>query len=189
MARNDTSSAIIDGILEVAVTLGTISLSLIAPNLLKVLDKPTSRILDDMDEKARQREINRLMKYVLREKLITEHYQHGITLTKQGEKRLKKKEFNELVIAKPEQWDKSWRLVIFDIPEDKRSQRIMFTNKIKSLGFQHLQQSVWIHPFPCKDIVARSSEEYAVSKYITYIETSHIDNNIQLVDRFKNVLQ
>ncbi len=43
-----------------------------------------------------------------------------LTLTEKGEKRAKEIQFNNLIIEKPEKWDKKWRLVIFDISETKR---------------------------------------------------------------------
>ena len=189
MARNETTSAIIDGILKISVSVGTVSLAIITPNIMKVLDAPTQKFLNSLDKRSQERELRRVMNYVLREKLITEHYQHGIVLSKSAKKRLEKREFNSLSIERPEKWDKHWRLVIFDIPEEKHIERASFTGKIKQLGFQHLQQSVWVHPFPCKEVVARIVTEYSIEKYVTYIETSHIDNDHLLKKRFENVLK
>lgn len=189
MARNEQTSAIVDGLLETAVLLGTVSLAVIAPNLMQVLDAPTRKFLDAMDERSRERELNRLMNYVLREKLISEHYQHGLRLSNSAKRRLKRRHFQRLAIEKPIIWDNNWRIVLFDIPEDKAAKRSYFTNKIKSLGFQHLQQSVWIHPFPCKELIYLVAKEYGLEKFITYIEVSHIDNEQQLRKRFSNVLK
>lgn len=189
MARNKNTSAVIDGILEIAVSLGTISIAIIMPNLNKVLDEPTRKFLNTMEARSRERELKRLLSYVLREKLITEHYQHGVILSASAKQRLRKRAFDSLKIENPERWDSYWRLVIFDIPEENHKERSAFTYKIKQLGFQPLQQSVWIHPFPCKDIIVSVAEKYMVSKYITYIETSHIDNEKHLKKRFENVLK
>lgn len=70
-------------------------------------------------------------------------------LTKKGEKKVKKLIFDELVVPKPKAWDKKWRLVIFDIPESRRKERVAFRKKLKEIGFYQCKKSVWIHPFPC----------------------------------------
>lgn len=189
MARNERTSAIIDGLLETAVLLGTTSLAVISPNLIQQLDTPTKKFFDAMDEHSRERELNRLMNYILREKLISEHYQHGIQLSSFAKRRLKKRQFQNLTIEKPTSWDRKWRIILFDIPEEKATKRSAFTGKIKSLGFQHLQQSVWLHPFPCKELIYYVAREYEVEKFVTYIETSDIDNEPYLIKRFSHVIK
>lgn len=41
-------------------------------------------------------------------------------------------------------WDGKWRIVMFDIPEDKRKFRDVFRKKLKSWQFKNWQQSIWI---------------------------------------------
>ncbi len=41
-------------------------------------------------------------------------------------------------------WDGKWRIVIFDIPEQKRIIRNLFRRRLKGWGFIRWQQSVWI---------------------------------------------
>lgn len=41
-------------------------------------------------------------------------------------------------------WDGKWRIVIFDIPEQKRLIRDLFRRNLKKWGFKHLQKSVWV---------------------------------------------
>lgn len=50
---------------------------------------------------------------------------------------------------KPE-WDEKWRIVIFDIPEDKRKQRDFLRTRLKWLGFKELHKSVWVFPYDIK---------------------------------------
>ena len=42
-------------------------------------------------------------------------------------------------------------MIIFDIPEKKKSAREALRDKLKDLGFAKLQDSVWITPFPCEN--------------------------------------
>ena len=184
MTKNDTTSAIVDGILKAAVITGGISMALIAPNIIKYLDPATKKFLKNLDERSKEREIRRCLVYALRESLITEHYQHGIEISKKGQRRLKKAEYNGLVINNTNKWDNSWRLVFFDIPALKNKNRAQFTRKLRQLGFQPLQQSIWIIPYECKNEVAFVTETLGISKFVTYITTRHIDHEDLLKKRF-----
>lgn len=51
--------------------------------------------------------------------------------------------------VKPE-WDKKWRIIIFDIPEKRRNQRDFLRKQLKWLGFRELHKSVWVFPYDIK---------------------------------------
>jgi len=188
MGRNDTTSAVIDGLLRFVVAGGTLSLGVMAPGMLKVLDKPTHGFFKKLDQRARQREYRRLIAYMKSRKLIAENYQHGLRITRTGMQRIKRADFDNLTIDKPSQWDGRWRIVMFDIPQSHDSGRRALTNKLKQMDFVLLQQSVWIHPFPCRHEVSAVCAHFSVTKYVTYIETSHIDYEYYLKKRFANIL-
>lgn len=46
-----------------------------------------------------------------------------------------------------QQWDRKWRIVVFDVLENRRSIRDLLRNRLKWLGFKELQKSVWIFPY------------------------------------------
>lgn len=54
-----------------------------------------------------------------------------------------------LLTRKPD-WDRKWRVVIFDILEKKRGQRNFLRKQLKWLGFRELQKSVWVFPYDIK---------------------------------------
>jgi hypothetical protein len=188
MKSNKETSALIDGLLKLTLVSSTLSLSLLAPNALVALDKPLSRALDILDDRARLRELQRVTSYMQKRGLVTGSYQHGLIITEKGRKRARKADFNRLKVCSPSEWDKNWRLVIFDIPETNRQNRVFLIQKLRLLGFQQLQQSVWIHPFPCRQEVAMVTEAYKVSRYVTYLKTAHIDHEEKLIDRFSTIL-
>lgn len=49
-----------------------------------------------------------------------------------------------LGVESEEEWDGKWRIVIFDIPEQKRIIRNLFRRRLKEWGFKRWQQSVWV---------------------------------------------
>ncbi len=188
MARKDSTSAIIDGLLKLCLGSGALALTLMAPNALIALDKPLQATLNKFDQRSRERELRRITRYMKSRKLVTGNYEHGLIITNEGRKRAERANFDRLAIQQPTKWDKAWRLVIFDIPENKRQSRVALTSKLRILGFQQLQQSTWIYPFPCRQDVVAVTEAYGVSKYVTYIKTDHIDHEEKLVHRFRGTL-
>ena len=74
-----------------------------------------------------------------------------------------KKYFKNKVRGK---WDKKWRLIVFDIPEEMHKERVNFRKKIKLLGFEMIQKSVFIFPYPCEEEIADIAGRLGVSDYI-----------------------
>ena len=187
MARNDTTSAIIDSILKTLVSGVALSTLFVAPNAVQGLGKPLSYYLKKLDKRGRERELRRVLAYMKSRdliKLTSDDYEHGVVVTKSGKKRAEQANFESLEIPRPSHWDKTWRLVLFDIPEGHRNGRVALIGKLKMLGFVQLQQSAWIHPYPCRQEIEIVTQTYNVSRYVSYIETSHIDNHKQLIRRF-----
>lgn len=128
--------------------------SVIAPGLPKIIyylvkqNKDSEKRLAEFSHRLFSQELKRLekmgsVKFVEKDgKLVAQ-------LTKEGEKKIAKYEFEEMKIQKPKKWDGKWRLVIFDIPEGKKTAREFLRQKLISLGFYQLQKSVYIQPFPC----------------------------------------
>lgn len=74
-----------------------------------------------------------------------------VRITNNGKKYLKTFDIYNMVLNKPARWDKKWRLVAFDIPEEHKSAREALRRKLKELNFIRFQDSVWITPYPCDD--------------------------------------
>lgn len=188
MGKHDTTAAIVDGLLKIAVGGGVVATVLIIPNAAQALDKPLKYFLNTLDGRARDREMRRISVYMKKRGLVTGDYEHGLIITKLGRDRAKKVEFDQMNIQPPKKWDNKWRIVMFDIPESHKVRRNSLTQKLKQLGFKQLQRSVWIHPFSCRMEIERTCLAYGVSKYVTYIETTHIDHQDKLITRFTPVL-
>lgn len=155
-----------------------------APNIIQALDKPLKIYFKKMDARDKEREIRKTLTYMRKHNLIKGDYKHGLLITKKGRKRAIKSDLDKLKISAPMKWDKKWRLVLFDIPEAKKSGRLALTRKIKQLGFRQLQKSVWIFPYPCRAEIELVCVQYEVDEYVSYIETSYLDNQDILQKQF-----
>ena len=66
-------------------------------------------------------------------------------ITEKGERMLQM-ETEKVAIAKKRKWDRRWRIVIFDIPERRKSVRVSLRRFMQEYGFVRLQDSAWIYP-------------------------------------------
>jgi CRISPR-associated endonuclease Cas2 len=88
--------------------------------------------------------------YLKQQGLINFEYrgkQVHISLTREGRRKVKKYNIDNLKITKPKKWDKKWRILIFDIQDKYKIRREALRGKLKELGFYKLQKSVWVCPY------------------------------------------
>ena len=84
----------------------------------------------------------------------------------------------------PPVWDGRWRLVIFDIPESLREARDHIRRLLKELGFQRLQLSVWIHPFPVLEEFEAIRDAYGVQNHLILLEVVEFKPSPELIKQF-----
>ena len=92
--------------------------------------------------------------------------------------------FQRMKISK-HQWDKKWRLVAFDVPEDYRKGRDALREKLRELGFLELQKSVFVFPHECKREIDFLIEFFGIQKHVRYGVLESIDNDLHLRKTFK----
>lgn len=71
-------------------------------------------------------------------------------------------------------WDGIWRLVSFDIPEEKKKERNRLRKKLKELGFGMFQESLWVTPHELGEQFAQFLEEVNLRKYCLVWEGKRI---------------
>jgi DNA-binding transcriptional regulator PaaX len=84
----------------------------------------------------------------------TRNNQIYISLTQKGKHRAGRFQIDFLEIRKPKQWDRKYRVLIFDISHKKKIKREALRGKLRELGFYLFQKSVWVHAFDCREEVA-----------------------------------
>ncbi|MBI2049577.1 CRISPR-associated endonuclease Cas2 [Candidatus Roizmanbacteria bacterium] len=97
-----------------------------------------------------------------------------LTLEEKGKRKILQYKIDELRIKETSNWDGLFRIVTFDIPEDKRIAREMFRKKLTDLGFQKLQKSVFVIRFPCKGEVDFLRHSLEIAPYVLYIVAKDI---------------
>ncbi|MEI7750148.1 MAG: CRISPR-associated endonuclease Cas2 [Candidatus Moraniibacteriota bacterium] len=107
-----------------------------------------------------------------------------MVLTDHGKRRALYYKIESMEVKRPKRWDKKWRVVLFDIPEKRKSDRDAFRKWIKKLGFSELQKSVFVLPYDCRDEFDFVVEFLGLRKYVRFIVTDDIDNDTYLKNRF-----
>ena len=87
-------------------------------------------------------------------------------------------------VVKKKRWDRRWRLVIFDIPERRRSVRIRLRKFMVSCGFERLQDSVWAYPYDCEDLIALVKAEFRIGADALYLIVEQMEHDKHLREHF-----
>lgn len=85
-----------------------------------------------------------------------------------------------LLLDKRPAWDGRWRIVAFDIPEKYHVLRDRVRTILKRAGFVQLQQSIWIFPYACEELVNLIREESALSQHILYGVLESIEDEARI---------
>lgn len=132
--------------------------------------------------------LKRAIKKLYESKLIKEkENQDGtitLILTDKGKQKALTYNMDEMEIKKPKQWDKKWRIVLFDIPERARKIRDAFRHHLKQLNFYEFQKSVFVYPYDCLDEIEYLIEFYDARRFIRFIVADSLDNELHLKDYF-----
>jgi hypothetical protein len=160
-----------------------IGLSLYFPTLPAIL---APFIVDG--KKFKRYRLNQTIKRLEKQKLVKIAYQDDqvlVKITHKGRMRALKYKLSEIEVERPKRWDKKWRIVIFDIAEKYRSARDVFRERLKSMNFYQLQESVWVHAFPCFDQIEFLRQIYKVGVSVRYIIAHDIEDVDDLLEHFE----
>ncbi|OHA43834.1 MAG: hypothetical protein A3G59_02945 [Candidatus Taylorbacteria bacterium RIFCSPLOWO2_12_FULL_47_20] len=166
-------------VLATVKALGFVSVALMAPNALQYMERL------GLTPSGRQREvINRARDRLLKKKLLTRNSKGFLELTNEGIKQLRRMELSSELIPYQEKWDHRWRILIFDIPEKRKYLREKIRNTLACLGFLRLQDSVWIIPYDCEDLITLLKADFKVGKDLLYVVVEEIENGKHLEEFF-----
>lgn len=107
-----------------------------------------------------------------------------LELTNKGKQQIKSYLTQDLEIKKPAKWDKKWRVVIYDIANDKKDKREILRQKLEHLGFLQLQESVYVFPFDCFNEINLLKKMYYLGLNVQYLVVERVETEIDLLSKF-----
>jgi DNA-binding transcriptional regulator PaaX len=120
--------------------------------------------------------VKRTLKRLKKQQLV-EQQGHIYLLTTRGKRWILKYTLEDLQIAQPKAWDGKWRMVIYDVARHKAALRNIFRMTIRRLGFYNVQESVWIHPYPCEKEINFLRDYCGMGSDVIYVIAHKIEND------------
>ncbi len=155
----------------------------IAPNTLQLL-----KFVDPKRKRQRKYYVNQAIERLRRkgfiEFKINSQNVKCARLTAKGRVELTRYALAELKIKKPRHWDGKYRVVIFDIKEWKRNVRDRVRRWLEHLGFVRLQNSVWVYPYECQEVIALLKSHFHIGREILYLKVDSIESDRWLKKEF-----
>ena len=106
-------------------------------------------------------------------------------ITETGEQLLALESMREASMQKQKRWDSRWRVVLFDIPERLRGVRNRLRLFMQEYGFVRLQDSVWIYPYDCEDLIALVKADFRIGADVLYMIVERLERDKHLREHFK----
>src|SRR3990167_6065326 len=165
-------------ILKTVTTAGILGIGLLAPNVIGAMGKlgllPNRRQKEYVSSSASKMVKKGLLKY------NGKFYE----LTPLGQERMRRWAFADFKLNRPKRWDGKWRVIIFDIPEKKKSVREYVRTLFTQAGLRWLQDSVWVYPYDCEDILTLLKTDLGVGKDILYLIVEEMESDKYLREEF-----
>lgn len=106
-------------------------------------------------------------------------------VTAAGERMLEMESMREQGARKPKRWDRRWRVVLFDIPERRRGIRNRLRLFMQEYGFVRLQDSVWVYPYDCEDLITLVKADFHLGANVLYMLVESLERDKYLREHFE----
>ena len=140
-------------ILRTLVVGGAMGVALVAPKTLTLLKKFDRSVAHRKDLYRRITQAITRLEHTGFVRISGQYAQRRVALTEKGHAMIETIYASEYRIPEPAFWDGKWRVVMFDIREKRRKARSQLRSLLSGAGFLRLQDSVWIHPYPCDEFI------------------------------------
>jgi DNA-binding transcriptional regulator PaaX len=102
-------------------------------------------------------------------------------LTKEGKKKVHSLELYSDTNLLNTSWDGYWRIILLDLPENRKSERESLRYLLKKASFVCLKNSAWISPFPFEHLFTNIKKDLGLTTEMMIIVTEFIDEESKKV--------
>lgn len=96
-------------------------------------------------------------------------------LTKEGKKKVHSLKLDSDTTLVNTTWDGFWRIILLDLPENRKSERESLRYILKKAGFVCLKNSAWISPFPFEHLFTNIKKDLGLTTEMMIIVTQFVD--------------
>ena len=154
--------------------------------ILKILGKKTAVSLPEIhnlgveSKYAITRSLKGLRKAGLIEHISSPQNEYA-RLTKEGKKKVNTLKLDNDTTLVNTSWDGFWRIILLDLPENRKSERESLRYLLKKAGFVCLKNSAWISPYPYEHLFTNIKKDLNLSTEMMIIVTQFIDDETKKV--------
>jgi phenylacetic acid degradation operon negative regulatory protein len=98
-----------------------------------------------------------------------------VRITPEGRQKLYRDELTSTNMPISRTWDGKWRMVLLDLPEDRKNEREALRYLLKKAGFSMLKNSVWISPFPFEQFFSNIKKDLNLTTEMIIMTTDSVD--------------
>jgi len=172
-------------VLQIVCVAGIVSIAVLAPNAIQAIAVFTKN--DKSNRRYKTHTPKVITRLARQGYIIFEKTEKGTfaKLSEKGKELLSLYELGEYKIPTPKKWDRKFRIIIFDIKEYRRGTRDKLREYLDRLGFVRLQNSVWVYPYNCSEVMTLLKASFRIGRDILYIEADSIENDKWLRKHFE----
>ena len=100
-------------------------------------------------------------------------------LSEEGKKRLNYNALDDDTTLVSNNWDGNWRIIILDLPEERKSEREALRYLLKKAGFICIKNSVWISMYPYENLFINIKKDLNLKTEMMIIVTSKLDEETE----------
>lgn len=97
-----------------------------------------------------------------------------VELTEKGLTEFTTYEMRQKLLQPEKYWKGKWHILVFDIEEKRKKVREKVRRALSNMGFCRLQDSVWVYPFECEEVMELLRTKYGVRHEALYIKAEKI---------------
>ena len=154
--------------------------------ILKILSEKTAISLPELTNRVNTKECSQNSKYAITRSLkglkkaglveqIPSPQNEYARLTKEGRKKMHSLELDNNTTLVNTSWDGLWRIILLDLPENRKAERESLRYLLKKAGFVCLKNSAWISPFPYEHLFTNIKKDLSLTTEMMIIVTEFID--------------
>ena len=102
-------------------------------------------------------------------------------LTKEGKKKISSLKLDNKTTLVNTSWDGFWRIILLDLPEERKAERESLRYLLKKAGFMCLKNSAWISPYPYEHLFTDIKKDLGLTTEMMIIVTEFVDEETKKV--------
>ena len=154
--------------------------------ILKILAEKTAipvRIIKETDDPKTSYALSRSLRNLVEAgyaEVLDSGREDYARLTKKGKSRLNTLRLEGEDALVPATWDGLWRIIILDIPEERKPERESLRYLLKKAGFVCIKNTVWVSPRPYENLFINIKKDLSLTTELMIIVTDKLDEDTRI---------